>query len=373
MSKLLCFVVVVALAAVSSSLRAQDEDDIVSHAQGFEALKKLVGNQDFRTDIEISPEQLGKLKQLLNSEKVKKAPRGFARFGIVFPDNLSEDNVSEDKDFGSFTSFTSSEENVDSIVATEIAKILHPSQIEAIRVRFLQKKLPFPSHALHSDRLAQIGLQRSEIDALLPRVRVLAKKIQKDCYDARRRSVATLLSSFPDESKTQFVKAFGTAYVPSSLVRGTFDASSIGIFKEDRGLSPLYQFPNARSEMRRIARRLRKESGFQNVDQREAVKEAVSELISPAQYNATFETMHLRRLEYDLRCILEPNVLRFLEIPNNLVAEIRKECDRLQGEIDELQMKLEVPMFKTLVLDSPKDTQDRLKQFYNGVWCELEE
>ena len=368
MSKLLGWFVIVAFAAVPSQLLAQNEDDLVSNVQGIEALQELVGSQKLQVEIEVSPDQLRKLKQVLNSEEVKKAPRGFARFGIVFPDN-----VSEDKDFGSITS---NDRNVDSIVATEMANILHPSQMDAIRLRFLQEKLLYPSLALRSRRLAQIGLRRSQIDALLPRVTVKVKEIEQECHDVRRRSVATLLSSFPDESKKQFVKAFGTTYVPSSVVRDAFDASSIGIFKEDRGLSPLSQFaalaPSARLELLKISDRLSKEAEFKGVDQRQAVREAVSELISPAQYNATFEAMHLRRLEYDLRCILEPDVLRFLKLPNNLVAETQKECDRLQGEIDELRLRMEVPMFKSLVRDSPKDTRDRLKQFYHKVWCELE-
>lgn len=364
----------VAIAGSSWELLAQgpaDNDGLVSNAVGLLAIQRIVSDHSLQQALEISPSQLVELRSLLESEKVQSSPKqGFFDRSVFphFPDSIIERQA-----YGVVVTF---EESVDGLVAKEAPKILHPQQVEGLRVSYLRERLRFPSVALSSPYLAQLGLKRSQIEDVTLRFIAPSKRVEEECIKVRSRAIATLLSFLPEKSADRFSKCFGSKYVPAARSKESFDVSSVGVFEVDREFRPLsvlaFEELGLHQKAMEETDRIRRASFGRNIDIHEEVKEALQALASPTQYKAVFESLHLGELEHDLRCITQPRVLQFLEIPPNLLEKTRSECERLQQEIDSVRLELEVPILESVYGELPQNTREKLSWMYDGVWCELE-
>ncbi len=186
-----------------------------------------------------------------------------------------------------------------------------------------------------------------------------------------------MLNELPEVSKKKFAHCFGNMYVVPNRAQEGFDVSSVGLFAIDRDSYPLTVLQLQNRELSRDAER-EKQRIFDaslatpNFDTHAEVKKVMLHLASLAQYEQVFEFLHVSELEHDLRCISQNSVLRFLEIPQELVERTRAECDRLQREIDSVRLNLELPLFKKMYGELAPDIREKLKWMYDGVWCDLE-
>ncbi len=367
----------ITIAAVTSNLRSgiaqgrTADSGLVSNAVGLLAVERLVANRSLQDDLEVSPVQFIQLKKLLESEQVQKSPKR-SQFDITLKASFT-DEMMENEDFGVYRTF---EQSVDGLVAKELLTILHVQQVDGLRQRYLRERLRFPTVALSFSWLKELDLRPSQMEEVSSRFLASSKKVEEECAQVRTKAIATLLEFLPEKSVNQFAKCFGSKNVRAVGNQESFHPSSIGLFEVDRDFRPLDVLADQERELQvkaneEFERIHRASTSDRNVDIHQEVKGALQTLATEKQYLAVFEFLHVGELEYDLRCLHQPEVLRYLEIAPELAEVIRRECDRLQNEIDTTRLQLEVPILKSVYEELAPNTRETLRWMYAGVWCDL--
>ena len=358
--------------SVPESLCAQD---VTSYARGLAAAKQLVRSKSRCDELEVSPDQLAKIVDFLNSEEVRKAPRKNPLQVL----GARADFAAED--FG-FVEANAGQVLVDDLVATKLAQILYPAQLDKMRIDFIKKHTRFPLGAFDLRCLVQLGMPDNEIEELVPRVKHPSVQILGKMREVRAKTIAALLADFPDKSTDKFVRCFGREYLPSSLEE--FHESAIGICTEDRGTALLDSFlslvlakdiaPIAAEEFSAINKAISEltfKHGDPQFDYEKAGFEAAFTLLTPSQRLAASHKVHLMLLESDLKIIVRPELARYLELPAELLPVLRTASAEKQENLDSMRLEMETVVFRETYNTLSRDSKILIRQLYNSVWCEL--
>lgn len=359
---------------------------IVSKTSGFEALKRLVGDQDYQFQLEVSPSQSQELRALLESKEVLEArpPDMLQSLGINFDEKALEDFVDQ----------RAKTQNQDTIVAKHLANILTKEQIDAMRVLVLQKHLKFPLDAFKKQLLVNLGFSKSEVEAVRQRLHARPQEIQEELRALRRHAIGKVAGQFSEKSVKKFTQCFGIGYLQAPNRIYAVHESSIGVFAEDQGmyafrkidlLSPISPFVQNNTfrdieltedqlrQYQQVQRRITSNPRWKNptFDPDQVANETIQSLLTTRQRTVITHFIHTQKLEADLRNLATARVREYLEIPAQETVQLSRLCAEWQDKIDARRLDLELELFQSTLAHLPARLRNIASGFYDDVWCDL--
>ena len=352
-----------ALMASVSFVRLALGEDIVSRATGLEGVRQLILDKERSFDVEVSPTQVSRLEELLNSETVRLAVR-----------------KANGQGFGDQRAASSAIREADKVVIAKLNEVLEASQIRAMRVLYLQRKFRTAYDVLQSELMHQIGANEVDVQRASTKVKSQFEVFEKEYCDLVTKNATKIMLSLPEPARGKLSQLFG-----NEVFRGVNSADKpsvafASVFASDSGvplLSTLRHIvlpkaceltddQHAQLEQVRLVGWTKRSEGASAVNQ--FVDAELERILPKDQLIAVVQYLHSFLLRKDFLTLVRPEILKSLDLAPELESELKAAVAEIAKETDLFRKANERELFILAVSQLPPAQQEVLVPLFEGVW-----
>lgn len=359
-----------ALAFVLGSLPLFGSDNVLSMAAGIDGVRDIVGSQLRQEEIEVSPPQLSDLKSLASSRRVS----------TIYSEAFQRE-ISSGKDFRQ--SQLAATREVDKQIRAEIESILQEGQLTARRQKYLRSKFPSAANVFDDDFLRQLELSSAEITAVTEAIQPQLTAMLDELDNQRRQALEKGLAIAPEHSRIKYYHLLGALFISNVSSPSVPAHSVIAIVPESR---PLLQLSKASalpipkglertsSQNVSIINVLQKYSVLRTKDRSfnydVQIDAELDEILRPDQRVAIVQGLHQQLLRDNLRFLIRPEVVKYVELPSESQARMQASIEESDLRIREIKSVAGKKIFSVGVAALPKGLRPQVSRLFEGVWTD---
>ena len=359
--KWLCFAL--ALLASVSFVSLASSEDIVSRATGLEGVRQLILDKELRFEIEVSPNQVSQLEELLNSEPVRLAVR-----------------KTNEQGFADHRAASLAIREADKVVIAKLNEVLEANQIRAMRVLYLQRKFSTAFDVLQSELMHEIGASEGDVQRASAKVKPQFEVFEKEYGELVTKNATKLMLSLPESSRGKLIQLFGNEVFREANSMGKPNVAFVSVFASDRGVPllgalryvilpkacELTEDQNAQLQQVRIVGWKKLSEGASAVNQ--FVDTELERILPKDQQVAIVQYLHSFLLRKDFLTLARPEILKALNLAPELESEFKAAVAKIAKETDLFRKANEREIFNLAVSQLPPAQQEILVPLFEGVW-----